>query len=90
INARHIKVTDIERWQIEAKLITEIAETRGHDVRIMYEIGIRSPKDLAKFTAKELLDKAVKAAETLGERVVSKSSMPNQEEVEKWIRNAKR
>lgn len=88
LNVRYIKPKTIERWQIQAKLNTQIAETRGHDVRIMCELGIRDAGDLAKFTVEELLEKATKVAQELGDRVVSEGSMPTKEEVAKWKKYA--
>ncbi len=85
----YIKAKDIERWQIESELMTVIADIRVHDVRIMYELGIRKKEDLAKKEAKSLLVEAINAAKKLGDRVVAESSMPTEKEMKEWIEKAK-
>ncbi len=90
LNHPNIKAKDIERWKIEAELNSSIAGTRGHDVRIMYEMGIRKPEDLQAIQSEKLLKQAKEIAVKLGERVVSKSSMPTLKEVEKWKNNAEK
>ncbi|MHA1339928.1 MAG: DUF4332 domain-containing protein [Promethearchaeota archaeon] len=89
MNNNKITKEDIYRWQIKAKLNCSIPKTRGVDAQILYDIGIRDLKDLAKYKPEKLLEKTNQSFDQLKIWGKKESYGPTLEEITNWIEWAK-
>ncbi len=81
----------IYKWKIETKLMMEIPTLRIRDVKYLYEIRIRSRKDLLKYTPEELMKRIEAFLNTReGQALAKHYDPPTLEDVKRWIEDAKK
>lgn len=91
LNVRYIKADTLSDWQDQTRLMVDAPGLRVLDSQILVGAGIRSVDDLAKASAKSVLNAATSFLETpKGARVLwGGENNVDKQEVESWIGLAK-
>ncbi|QDU74437.1 Zinc dependent phospholipase C [Bremerella volcania] len=86
LKAKHITPKLFAEWQAQAVLAYRIPMLRGHDAQLLTACGLKTPEDVAKASAKDLLAEVTEFAETTnGQRIIRSSDPPDLAEVTNWI-----
>ncbi|MEW4562258.1 DUF4332 domain-containing protein [Bremerella sp. JC770] len=86
LKAKHITPKLFAEWQAQAVLAYRIPMLRGHDAQLLTACGLETPEEVAKASARELLDEVTEFAETSnGQRIIRSSDPPDLAEVTNWI-----
>lgn len=86
LKAKHITPKLFAEWQAQAVLAYRIPMLRGHDAQLLTACGLETPEDVAKASAKHLLEEVSEFAETAnGQRIIRSSNPPDLAEVTNWI-----
>ncbi|GAA4424713.1 DUF4332 domain-containing protein [Bremerella cremea] len=91
LKAKHITPKLFAQWQAQAELAYRIPMLRGHDAQLLTACGYETPEDVARASAKQLLNEVTQFAETNeGQRIIRSSDPPDLAEVTNWIAWAKK
>jgi hypothetical protein len=86
LNHRRITPAVVNQWQIQARLMCQVPELRGHDVQILVACGIADPEELARRQPHELLQAITPFINSReGERIIRSGRKPDLAEVSDWI-----
>ena len=86
LNVRHIDAEALTDWQDQSRLMMDVPGLRVHDAQILVGAGIRSAKDLASASARDVFLSAMDFLTTpQGDRVLWEDAEFEEVEVEGWI-----
>ena len=86
LGATHITAQTLADWQAQTRLKLALPSLRVHDVQLLVGADIRSPDDLARASARELLEAAMAFARTpQTQRIIAPENAPTPAEVADWI-----
>lgn len=86
LNVAHITPEALQDWQDQTWLMLDVPGLRVHDAQILVGAGVRSSIELADASVHDLLDAAMSFfTDPTNERLISRSSEPDEDEVHQWI-----
>ncbi|MCA9060273.1 MAG: DUF4332 domain-containing protein, partial [Planctomycetaceae bacterium] len=86
IGRRRITEKVISLWQMQSRLMCDVAELRGHDVQLLVACGIETREQLARQNPGELFALIEPLADSKeGERIIRNGRKPDLAEVTDWI-----
>ncbi|MBL8851300.1 MAG: DUF4332 domain-containing protein [Planctomycetaceae bacterium] len=86
-----ITVAQLQIWQAEARLLTQVGDITGRDAQLLVSCGILSRTDLAAAETDDLTRRVdrLRGGDTLRWRL-GPSTAPHRETIERWIESARR
>lgn len=91
LDAEHLSAARLREYQLQTKLVLQVAGLRGHDAQFLVGAGYSEPREIATSKAEELLSDVLEYLETPeGERALRSGSKPDLDEVRGWIEGARK
>ncbi len=86
IDYKRIKVTDIEQWQNQTRLVCQVPNLRGHDAQLLVACEVTDPDELAQMDPEELFSVIGPFSKTKeGQKIVRSAKQPDLAEITDWI-----
>ncbi|MCC9602542.1 DUF4332 domain-containing protein [Stieleria sp. JC731] len=87
---RRIDADVIRIWQSQSILVCRIPMLRGHDAQLLVAADVTTAEEVAAFDPDELFELILPIAKSNeGKRIIRGGKLPDLEEINEWIANAK-